>query len=223
LNKEDKESIVNILLVSLVFFLIITIGYSFNFINFLLSIVFFLSLYLPIYFIKKMSKGEIKFIFIPFIFGKVEIGEIYHSDYYKKFPCWLICSLFFSSLTLFKIPVLFIGRLIFEGWLNPIKQYDSDEENSENILISKYLSFFFLFNIGFSLFLFLINPLLAIVPAIVNFYLIWPIPGNLGFDLYYMNFKEWLKTMPIVLASSLVIIMASLLFLGINISSVSSF
>ena len=216
---ESLESIINMSLITSVFFLIISIAYEFNLTTIAASIIFFLSLFIPYKIIRRMSKGEIKLIFLPFIWSKIDLKDIWEKDYYKKLPCWLICSLLFSSLTLFFIPIMFIGRIFFEGWNNPFKEYDSDEENSENKLIADYLSLFLIIQIVMSLILSFINPVFGLVPTLVSFYLIWPLPGNLGFDLYYMNFKKWLETFFLVVVYFLIYLFFFFIYLGVKLIS----
>jgi len=94
---ESLESIINMSLITSVFFLIISIAYEFNLTTIAASIIFFLSLFIPYKIIRRMSKGEIKLIFLPFIWSKIDLKDIWEKDYYKKLPCWLICSLLLND------------------------------------------------------------------------------------------------------------------------------
>jgi len=209
----------NFILVFFSFFLILSLGYKISLFSFIASLIFIFSLILPYFLIKELSKNEIKYLFVPFILKKINFKEAYETNYLKQFPCWFICNLILSSITFFKFPIFIPGRFVFIGWINPMKIYDSGEGNSENELIVQHYSLVITFNIFFSLTLFLIYPsFYSIIPSLINFYLLLPIPGNFGLDFYSMDVKKWFK---MVLINFLVLITLIISVLIIKTSEIS--
>jgi hypothetical protein len=206
----------NFILVFLSFFLIVSLGYGLSFTSFLISFLFILSLWLPYLIIKTLAKGEINYIFVPFILKKIDFKSAYDTDYLKEFPCWFICNLVLSSITFFKLPIFIPGRFVFIGWINPLKVY---KDNSENEIISQHFFIVIFFNILFSLALYLIYPsFYALIPMLVNIYLLIPIPGNFGLDFYSMDFSKWLKASIINIILFITLFFAILIFKGIELS-----
>jgi hypothetical protein len=198
-----KREILRILALTILLAFVLTLGYGIN-LNLLFTIppLFFFSLYVPLVIIKNKAKGEIEYEFILWqnkkFAGEIDLTKLFDL---KSFPTWLFFSLFFSSLTLFKFPIILIGKINYEGRKNKMKEVS--DKNSEIKVVKKHFLLFYIIILSIGFLLLLLEPLLAIIPFLISLSLLIPFPGNLGYELFVLDVKYWISAVKLTLLSLL--------------------
>ena len=194
--------ITRILLLTFLFKFLILLGYpNIDILTLLFALtIFFFSLFIPLETIKQLSKNEIEYNFILW-HNKKLLEEINLTKLFdlKSFPTWFFLSLLLSSLTLFKIPFICIGSIKYEG--RKIKFKEVNKKNSELKIIGSHLFLFYIIIFFIAIVLMFYGQPLAIIPILINLSLILPIPGNLGYDLFILNWKKWLTVVKLIIFS----------------------
>ncbi len=191
LGAFSNQELLKILIITLLLFFILLLGYGLRLEIINITLIFFFSLVIILLFLKKMGKDEIEYNFTLWenqsFLEKINLAKLLGI---KTFPSWLFFSFFLSLLSLFKIPIILIGKIEYKGRNNPLKEIT--DKNSEIKIIKKHFFLIHLILIILSFSLLLIAPLYAAVPLLVSISLLIPIPGNQGYELFVLGPDYWL-------------------------------